>query len=85
MGRKRDESQKSSQRLEDPLGFAHWCCSGLRCEGDPSGTNFAPRILTFEAESDVVAPGAAVQIRLEVADLENDTFYHTHGLPQTVN
>ena len=47
---------------------------GLGCGTDgTSGTNFAPRILTFEAESDVVAPGAAVQIRLEVADLENDT------------
>ena len=46
---------------------------GLGCGDDVSrDTNLAPRILTFEAESDVVAPGAAVAIRLVTGDLEND-------------
>ncbi len=46
-------------------------------EGDSRSTNLAPRILIFEAESDIVAPRAAVQIRLEAADLENDVLSYT--------
>ena len=46
-------------------------------EGDSNGTNLAPRILVFEAESDIIAPGAEVQIRLKVADLENDILSYT--------
>lgn len=41
------------------------------CGGDEtSSTNVAPHILVFEAESDIVPPGAEVPIRLEAADLE---------------
>ena len=48
------------------------------CGGDDvSSSNFAPRILVFEADSDIVPPGANVQIRVEVADLENDTLTFT--------
>lgn len=47
---------------------------------DPSRTNLAPRILTFEAESDIVAPGATVQIHLEAADLENDILSYTWSI-----
>ncbi|MDE0017349.1 MAG: hypothetical protein OXU51_14285 [Candidatus Poribacteria bacterium] len=51
---------------------------GLGCGEDVSrDTNLAPRILTFEAESDVVAPGAAVAIRLVTGDLENDVLSYT--------
>ena len=51
---------------------------GLGCGDDVSrDTNLAPRILTFEAESDVVAPGAAVAIRLVTGDLENDVLSYT--------
>jgi hypothetical protein len=35
--------------------------------------NFAPRIFTFEAESDIVEPGAQVAITLNAGDLEGDT------------
>lgn len=46
---------------------------GVGCGDDVShDTNLAPRILTFEAESDVVAPGTEVSIRLVAGDLEND-------------
>lgn len=52
---------------------------GLGCGGDDVSrdTNLAPRILTFEAESDVVAPGAEVAIRLVTGDLENDVLSYT--------
>lgn len=46
-------------------------------EGDSDSTNLAPSILVFEAESDIVAPGAAVQIRLKATDLENDALSYT--------
>ena len=49
---------------------------------DPSRTNLAPRILTFEAASDIVAPGAAVQIHLEAADLENDILSYTWSVTE---
>ncbi len=49
---------------------------------DPSQTNLAPRILTFEAASDTVAPGAAVQIHLEAADLENDILSYTWSVTE---
>ena len=53
-------------------------CVGLGCGVDePRNGNLAPRILTFEAESDVVAPGAAVAIRLVTGDLENDVLSYT--------
>ena len=51
---------------------------GLGCGTDGTdGTNYAPNILVFEAESDIILPGASVQIRLEAADLENDTLSYT--------
>ena len=51
---------------------------GLGCGDDVShDTNLAPRILTFEAESDVVAPGTEVSIRLVAEDLENDVLSYT--------
>lgn len=46
-------------------------------EEDPSRTNTAPHILTFEAESDIVTPGTAVRIHLEAGDLENDILSYT--------
>ena len=53
-------------------------CVGLGCGGDePRNTNLAPRILTFEAESDIVAPGAEVPIHLVAGDLENDILSYT--------
>ena len=51
---------------------------GLGCGDDVSrDTNLAPRILTFEAESTTVAPGAEVAIRLVTGDLENDVLSYT--------
>ena len=51
---------------------------GLGCGDDVSrDTNLAPRILTFEAESDIVAPGEEVIIRLVTGDLENDVLSYT--------
>ena len=53
-------------------------CVGLGCGDDVSqDTNLAPRILTFEAESDIVAPGEEVIIRLVTGDLENDVLSYT--------
>ncbi len=53
-------------------------CVGLGCGVDePRDSNLAPRILAFEAESDVVAPGTEVSIRLEAGDLENDVLSYT--------
>ena len=53
-------------------------CVGLGCGVDePHSSNLAPRILTFEAESDIVAPGAEVAIRLVADDLENDVLSYT--------
>ncbi len=46
-------------------------------EENPTDTNTAPRILTFEAESDIIVPGAEVQIYLEASDLENDILSYT--------
>ena len=46
-------------------------------EEDPSRTNLAPRILTFEAEPDIVEPGGEVIIRLVTGDLENDVLSYT--------
>lgn len=37
---------------------------------DRHGGNFAPRIVVFEAESDIVEPGAQVRITLDARDLE---------------
>ena len=51
---------------------------GLGCGGDESfDTNRAPSIITFEAESDIVDPGAEVPIRLVASDLENDVLSYT--------
>ncbi len=48
-------------------------CIAVGCGGDESrDTNFAPQILVFKAESEIVPPGAEVPIRLKAADLEND-------------
>ena len=44
---------------------------------DSRNANLPPRILAFEAESDIVPPGAEVPIRLEVADLEGDVLSYT--------
>ncbi|MCZ6677735.1 MAG: hypothetical protein O7E52_10845 [Candidatus Poribacteria bacterium] len=45
----------------------------LGCGGDDGGRdNLAPRIFTFEAESEIVEPGAQVDITLKVGDLEGD-------------
>ena len=46
-------------------------------EGDSNGTNLAPSISVFEAESNIVTPGAEVQIRLKATDLENDVLSYT--------
>ncbi len=46
-------------------------------EEDPSRTNLAPRILTFEAEPNIVEPGGEVIIRLVAGDLENDVLSYT--------
>ena len=59
------------------LGFL-LICIGLGCGDEVSrDTNLAPRILTFEAESDIVPPGEEVVIRLVAGDLENDTLSYT--------
>ena len=51
---------------------------GLGCGSDESfDTNRAPSIITFEAESDIVDPGAEVPIHLVASDLENDTLSYT--------
>ena len=51
---------------------------GLGCGGDESfDTNRPPIIITFEAESDIVDPGAEVPIRLVASDLENDVLSYT--------
>ena len=43
------------------------------CGGDETGPkNLAPVISVFEAESEIVDPGAQVSIRLQADDLEND-------------
>ena len=53
-------------------------CVGLGCGVDePRDSNLAPRILTFEADSDIVVPGAEVAIRLVAGDLENDVLSYT--------
>ena len=51
---------------------------GLGCGSDESiDTNLAPRVITFEAESDIVDPGGEVQIVLVAGDLENDVLSYT--------
>lgn len=51
---------------------------GLGCgSSDTHHTDFAPRILTFEAESAIVSPGEEVLIRLEAADLEGHSLSYT--------
>ena len=53
-------------------------CVGLGCGVDEErNSNLAPRILTFEAESDIVAPGMDVAIQLVAGDLENDALSYT--------
>ena len=53
-------------------------CIGLGCGDEASrDTNLAPRILTFEAASEIVAPGEEVIIRLVAGDLENDVLSYT--------
>lgn len=48
------------------------------CGGDEtSRTNVAPHILVFEAESDIVPPGAEVPIRLEAGDIEGHSLSYT--------
>ncbi len=48
------------------------------CGGDEtSGINVAPYILVFEAESNIVSPGAAVPIRLEAGDIEGHSLSYT--------
>ena len=59
------------------LGFL-LICVGLGCGVDePRDSNTAPQILTFEADSDIVVPGAEVAIRLVAGDLENDVLSYT--------
>ena len=41
-------------------------------EDDKKNSNFAPRIFVFEAESDIVEPGAQANITLKAGDIEND-------------
>lgn len=51
---------------------------GLGCGSDESfDTNRAPSIITFEAELDIVDPGAEVPIHLVASDLENDALSYT--------
>lgn len=51
---------------------------GLGCGSDELiDSNLAPRIITFEAESDIVDPGGEVRIVLEAGDLENDALSYT--------
>lgn len=53
-------------------------CIAVGCGGDESrDTNRAPQILVFEAESEIVQPGAQVPIRLKASDLENDALTFT--------
>ena len=53
-------------------------CIGFGCGSDESfDTNLAPRIITFAAESDIVAPGGEVQIVLVTGDLEDDALSST--------
>lgn len=53
-------------------------CVGLGCGVDEErNSNLAPSILTFEAESDIVAPGMDVAIQLVAGDLENDALSYT--------
>lgn len=53
-------------------------CVAVGCGGDESrDTNRAPQILVFEAESEIVPPGAQVPIRLKASDLENDALTFT--------
>ena len=50
----------------------------IGCGGDEThNTNVAPHILVFEADSDIVPPGAEVPIRLEAADLEGHSLSYT--------
>ena len=46
--------------------------SGCGDGDDRGGHNFAPRIFVFEAESDIVEPGAQVRIKIDARDLEGD-------------
>ena len=58
---------------------------GLGCGDEVSrDTNLAPRILTFEAESNIVAPGEEVIIRLVASDLENDVLSYTWSATEGV-
>ncbi len=53
-------------------------CIGFGCGVDePGSSNRAPQILTFEVESDIVAPGTEVTIHLVAGDLENDVLSYT--------
>lgn len=48
------------------------------CGGDEtSSINVAPYILVFEAESNIVSPGAEVPIRLEAGDIEGHSLSYT--------
>ena len=50
----------------------------LGCGGDETrDTNVAPHILVFEADSDIVVPGASVSIRLEASDIEGTALSYT--------
>ena len=51
------------------------------CGGDETrDTNVAPHILVFEAESDIVPPGASVPIRLEASDIEGHALSYTWSI-----
>ena len=50
----------------------------IGCGGDETGSvNVAPHILVFEAESNIVPPGAEVPIRLEASDLEGHSLSYS--------
>lgn len=44
----------------------------LACSEGDRETNFAPRISVFEAESDIVEPGAQVNIKFKAVDIDGD-------------
>ena len=58
----------------------------LGCGESERETNFAPRISVFEAESDIVEPGAQVGIKLKAVDVDGDElsfeWYATGGTIQ---
>ena len=51
----------------------------IGCGDTADNTNRAPVVSVFEAESNIVPPGAQISIQLEVYDLENDPMTFTWG------